>query len=68
MRIFSPDELDVMAKAYGRVMDQLSRERPSIEVIRGLVHEIGEAVANGLRDEDALAAAVLRRSRIDALP
>ena len=64
MQMYSPDELDVMAKAYIRALDKVPREMSSIEVTQRLVQEIGWAVANGVRDEDALANLALERAAI----
>jgi len=60
--MYSPDELDVMAEAYIRALDKVPREMSSIEVTQRLVQEIGWAVANGVRDEDALANLALERT------
>lgn len=65
MRMYSPEELDVMAEAYTRVLDKVPREMSSIEVTQRLVQELGLAVANGIRDEDALARAALERTNIE---
>ena len=62
MQMYSPEELDVMAEAYIRALDKVPRELSSIEVTQRLVQEIGWAVANGLRDEDALASIALERA------
>ena len=62
MQMYSPDELDVMAEAYIRALDKVPREMSSIEVTQRLVQEIGWAVANGVRDEDALANLALERT------
>jgi len=64
MRMFSPEELDVMAEAYIRALDRLPVESPTTELTRRLVEQIGEALADGIRDEDELAAAAIRRSNI----
>lgn len=63
--MYSPEELDVMAEAYTRVLDKVPREMSSIEVTQRLVQELGLAVANGIRDEDALARAALERTNIE---
>ncbi len=62
MQMYSPDELDVMAEAYIRALDKMPGETSSIEVTQRLVQEIGWAVANGVRDEDALADLALERT------
>jgi len=64
MRMYSPDELDVMAEAYLKALDKLPVAQPTIELTQRLVEEIGAAVAKGLRDEDELAAAALARSNL----
>ena len=64
MRIFSPDELDVMAEAYLKALDKLPVESPTIELTQRLVEEIGTALAGGIRDEDELAAAAVERSNL----
>lgn len=64
MRMYSPDELDVMAEAYLRALAKLPVESPTIELTQRLVEEIGMAVANGIRDEDQLAAAAIERSSL----
>ncbi len=64
MRMYSPDELDVMAEAYLKALDKLPVAQPTIELTQRLVEEIGAAVANGLRDEDALADTALARSNL----
>ena len=66
MRMYSPEELDVMAEAYVRAADKVPPELSSIEITLRLVEEIGAGVANGMRDEDALAAAALERTNIAA--
>jgi hypothetical protein len=65
MRMYSPEELDVMAEAYDRALEMAPRELSSIEITQRLVQEIGWAVANGARDQDAVANAALERTRID---
>ena len=62
MRIYSPEELDVMAEAYVRARDQLPSRLPSTETTLRLVEEIGAGVVSGMRDEDALAAVALERT------
>jgi hypothetical protein len=64
MRMYSPDELDVMAEAYLKALDKLPVARPTIELTQRLVEEIGAAVAKGMRDGDELAAAALARSNL----
>jgi hypothetical protein len=64
MRMYSPDELDVMAEAYLKALDKLPVEQPTVELTQRLVREIGEAIASGIRDEDALAVAALQRSNL----
>ena len=66
MRMYSPEELDVMAEAYVRVLDLIPEQQSSTEVTLRLVEEIAAGVANGVRDEDALAAAALERTNIAA--
>jgi hypothetical protein len=60
--MYSPEELDVMAEAYIRALDKVPREMSSIEVTQRLVQEIGWVVANGERDEDAVADLALERT------
>ncbi len=67
MRMYSPEELDVMAEAYTRVRDRVPREMASTELTQQLVQEIAWAVANGIRDEDELANTALERSNIEGL-
>ena len=62
MRMYSPEELDVMAEAYDRALDKAARGNPSTEITQQLVQEIAWAVANGVRDEDALANIALSRT------
>jgi hypothetical protein len=63
MRIFSPEELDVMAEAYSCLLDRVPTiSTPDISL--RLVEEIALGVANGERDEDALADAALTRSNL----
>ena len=62
MQMYSPEELDVMAEAYIRALDKVPREMSSIEVTQRLVQEIGWVVANGERDEDAVADLALERT------
>ena len=64
MRMYSPDELDVMAEAYLRALAKLPVELPTIELTQRLVEEIGAAFVDGIRDEDELAAAALERSNL----
>ncbi len=66
MRMYSPEELDVMAEAYTRVLDQIPAEKSSTEITLRLVKEIAAGVVNGVRDEDALANAALERTNIAA--
>ena len=62
MRMYSPEELDVMAEAYDRALDKAPRGITSTEATQQLVQEIAWAVANGLRDEDTLANIALERT------
>lgn len=64
MRMYSPEELDVMAEAYERALDKLPSDLSSIEITQRLVQEIGWGVANGIRDEDELAATALERTNM----
>ena len=64
MRMYSPDELDVMAEAYLKALEKLPVESPTIELTQRLVEEIGAAVASGILDEDQLAAAAIERSNL----
>jgi hypothetical protein len=66
MRMYSPEELDVMAEAYIRALEQVPRELSSIEITQRLVREIGNAIADGVRDEDELANVALQRAHIGA--
>jgi hypothetical protein len=62
MRMYSPEELDVMAEAYDRALDKAPGEISSTEKTLQLVQEIAWAVANGQRDEDTLANIALKRT------
>jgi hypothetical protein len=62
--MYSPEELDVMAQAYERAIDKLPSDLTSIEITQRLVQEIGRAIANGIRDQDELAATALERTNI----
>ena len=62
MRMYSPEELDVMAEAYDRALEKAPRDLSSTAVTQRLVQEIAWAVANGVRDEDAVADAALERT------
>lgn len=62
MRMYSPEELDVMAEAYDRALGKAPRGITSTETTLRLVREIAWAVANGLRDKDALARIALKRT------
>lgn len=64
MRMYSPDELDVMAEAYLKALDKLPVATPTIELTQRLVEEIGAAVAGGIRDEEEVVAAALARSNL----
>jgi len=64
MRMYSPEELDVMAEAYIRALEKVPREISSTEITQRLVQEIGDGIASGLRDEDELARAALERANI----
>ena len=68
MRMYSPEELDVMAEAYDRALEKAPQKAPhgisSTEDTQRLVQEIAWAVANGVRDEEALANAALQRTSI----
>lgn len=67
MREYTDDELDVMAEAYNRLLSRMPHEFTPAEIKLRLVEEIGAGVANGVRDEDALAEAALERASIDEL-
>ena len=67
MRVYSPEQLDVMAEAYLRALEKVPHEISSTEVTLRLVEEIGAGVVSGVRDEDALADAALERTNIDAV-
>ena len=41
MRMYSSDELDVMAEAYLKALDKLPVESPTIELTQRLFEEIG---------------------------
>jgi hypothetical protein len=64
MRMYSPDELDVMAEAYLKALDKLPVAQPTIELTQRLVEELGAAFAKGIRDEEELAAAALAGSNL----
>ena len=64
MRMYSAEELDVMAEAYIKALDKLPVETPTTALTQRLVKEIGAAVASGIRDEDVLAAAAIARSNL----
>jgi hypothetical protein len=64
MRMYSADELDVMAEAYLKALDLLPVASPTTALTQRLVKEIGAAVARGIRDEDVLAAAAIKRSNL----
>jgi hypothetical protein len=65
MRMYSPEELDVMAEAYNRALEKVPHDI-STSITQRLVQEIAWAVANGVRDEDVLANAALLRTNIVA--
>lgn len=62
MQMYSPEELDVMAEAYIRALEQVPGDSSSTAFTQRLVQEIGWAVANGMRDQDALASIALART------
>ena len=62
MRMYSPEELDVMAEAYNRALEKAPGEISTTEMTIQVVQEIAWAVANGLRDEDTLADIALERT------
>jgi len=63
MRIYSSEELDVMAEAYSRLLSRVdSISSPDISL--RLVEEIALGVASGERDEDVLADAALERANL----
>jgi hypothetical protein len=64
MRMYSPQELDVMAEAYLRALEKAPCEISSVAATQRLVQEIAWGVVNGLRDEDALANVALQRTNI----
>ena len=68
MRMYSPEELDVMAAAFDRALDKAHTDICSTALTQRLVQEIGWAVANGIRDEDVLANTALERTNIDETP
>ena len=66
MREYSPDELDLMAKAYERACEEHARAAftwpANIEEARTyLVDGIVDAIQNGVRNEDGLIAAALSK-------
>jgi hypothetical protein len=61
MQMYSPEELDVMAEAYDRALERAPGDISSPATAQRLVREIAWAVANGVRDEDALASMALER-------
>jgi hypothetical protein len=67
MRSYSDEELDVMAEAYNRLLSRMPHEFAAADIKLRLVEEIGAGVANGVRDEDALAEAALARASLDEL-
>jgi hypothetical protein len=64
MRIFSPEELDLMADAYSRVSHRLPYEVASAETTMRLVEEIAAGVAQGVRDAATLANGALKRTGV----
>jgi hypothetical protein len=64
MRMYSADELDVMAEAYLKALDKLPVASPTTALTQRLVREIGAGVASGILDEDKLAAAAIARSNL----
>lgn len=68
MRMYSPEELDVMAEAFDRALEKAPNEICSTAATQRLVQEIAWAVANGIRDEDLLANTALERTNIDEAP
>jgi hypothetical protein len=66
MRMYSQQELDVMAEAYERALEKAPREISSVATTQRLVQEIAWGVVNGLRDENALANVALARTNIAA--
>ena len=64
MRMYSADELDVMAEAYFKALDKLPVASPTTALTQRLVKEIGTGVASGIVDEDKLAAAAIARSNL----
>jgi hypothetical protein len=64
MRIYSEEELDVMAEAYIRALEKMPDDISSPEVTQKLVEEIGMGVASGIRDEDALASAAVESANL----
>lgn len=66
MQMYSPEELDVMAEAYDRAIERAPGDISSTAATQRLVQEIAWAVANGVRDEDALASIALERSSGEA--
>ena len=66
MRMYSPEELDVMAEAYKRALEKAPRRNFLDATTQRLVQEIAWAVVNGVRDEEALANAALARTNIAA--
>jgi hypothetical protein len=64
MRMYSPQELDVMAEAYERALEKAPCDISSTAATQRLVQEIAWGVVNGLRDEDALANAALERTNL----
>jgi hypothetical protein len=63
MRIYSSEELDLMAEAYNRLHSRVEAiSSPDISL--RLVEEIALGVASGERDEDVLADAALERANL----
>jgi hypothetical protein len=55
MQEFSPQDLDVLSRAYHRVLDRLGRSKADLEFTKSvLLRSIVSAARNGERDEHRL--------------
>jgi hypothetical protein len=63
--VIASDDLDVMAEAYHRALEQWPGECSDPDITQSLIQGITVALWQGVRDEDELARAALAQAAID---
>jgi hypothetical protein len=67
-RDLASEDLDVMAEAYHRALEQLPGDSTEPEITLNLIAGLTAAIRDGIRDEDALARAALAQVDIEPQP